>query len=296
MPFALTKNTLTKRGYWKGAVVGSGSEDDAAAAAAAAAAAEATAAEATAAKVKSDALAEAEVEAAKQKAGSQMSEKEAELLKELMKYKTKGKESEAALLALKADLSKFDGINLDEVRELLAGKKESETKKLEETGQWDLLKKQMAEENNKLVKVQSDKTSELQALVDLQQSKIDKLTLGHSFNTSPFILNELTLSSEKTRIIYGSHFELEGDKIVAYDKPKGADSRVQLVDASGDSLGFEASMRKIIESDADKDRLIKSKQKVGSGSGTTGNIVNLLNTPQLKGTDRISKALDNQKK
>lgn len=286
MAFSRLQRTLQTRGYWSEAggdgegSVG-GSEPSA---------------EAIAAQVKAEALAEAEALATKDKDASKISDKEADLLKEVMKHKTKSKETEAALLALKSEFSKFEGINLDEVKELLNQKKDSDTKKLEDQGQWDLLKKQMAEENQKLVKVHADRSSELQALVDLQQSKIDKLTLGHTFNTSPFILNELNLSSEKTRIIYGSHFELQGDQIVAYDKPKGTDSRVQLVDASGDALSFEESMRKIVESDADKDRLIKSKIKQGSGSGTTGTRIDLSNAVPLKGMDRISKALEAQKK
>ena len=200
------------------------------------------------------------------------------------------------MLAFKAELLKFDGIDLEEVKALLNSKKDSENKKLEDQGQWDLLKKQMAEENLKLVKVHADKSIELQSLADAQQQTINKLTLGHSFNTSNFINNELTLSSEKTRIIYGSHFELDGDKIVAYDKPKGSQDRVQLVDASGDSLSFEESMRKIVEADPDKDRLIKVKTKTGSNSSTTGNKVDLTNKTELKGMDRISKALNDQKK
>ena len=195
---------------------------------------------------------------------------------------------------MKEQLSKFEGINLDEVKELLNNKKDMENKKLEDQGQWDLLKKQMAEENSKLVKAHADKAVELQALADFQQQKIDKLTLGHSFSTSNFINNELTLSSEKTRIIYGSYFELEGDKVVAYDKPKGAQNRVQLVDASGEPLSFEDSLRKIIEADPDKERLIKSKVKAGSGSSTTGDRVNLASQVQLKGMDRIAKALGKQ--
>ena len=225
---------------------------------------------------------------------AKMSDKEADLLKDLMKQKTKNKESEAALLVMKEQLSKFEGINLDEVKELLNNKKDMENKKLEDRGQWDLLKKQMAEENSKLVKAHADKAVELQALADFQQQKIDKLTLGHSFSTSNFINNELTLSSEKTRIIYGSHFELDGDKVVAYDKPKGAQNRVQLVDASGEPLSFEDSLRKIIEADPDKERLIKSKVKAGSGSSTTGDRVNLASQVQLKGMDRIAKALGKQ--
>lgn len=273
MQFGLLKNTLVGRGYWEEADAGEGGDGAGGAP-----------------KVEPPVVEPPVIDPNK------MSDKEADLLKDLMKQKTKNKESEVAILAMKAELSKFDGINLEEIKALLDSKKDSENKKLEDQGQWDLLKKQMAEENSKLVKVHSDKTVELQTLADFQQQTINKLTLGHSFNTSNFIANDLTLSSDKTRIIYGSHFELDGDKIVAYDKPKGSQDRVQLVDASGDSLGFEESLRKIIDADPDKDRLIRVKSKTGSNSSTTGNKVDLTNKTELKGMDRISKALDDQKK
>jgi len=283
MAFGILRSKLQARGYWEESngdegQGGAGETNE------------------SADKIKADAL--AEIDAAKLAADTagKMSDKEADLLKEVMKHKTKSKENETALLAMKAELSKFDGIDLDEIKQLLSSKKDSENKKLEDQGQWDLLKKQMAEENSKLVKVHADKSLELQALADFQQQTINKLTLGHSFNTSNFINNELTLSSDKTRIIYGSHFELEGDKIVAYDKPKGSQDRMQLVDASGDSLGFEESMRKIVESDPDKDRLIKVKAKSGSGSSTAGVKIDLSMQSNLKGIDKISKALDQQNK
>lgn len=281
MRFESLKNRLTARGVWKGAVIGSDNTDPIT---------DPVIDPPATDPVIDPPVTDPVIDPPK------LSDKEAELLKDLMKQKQKNKDSEAALLGLKGELAKFEGINLDEIKELLAQKKDSETKKLEDQGQWDLLKRQMAEENGKIVKVHADKSAGLQALVDSQQSLINKLTLGHSFNTSPFILNELNLSSDKTRIIYGAHFELDGDKVVAYDKPKGAADRVQLVDASGEPLGFEDSIRKLIEADPDKDRLIKSKAKPGSGSAPSSMKVDLSAKTEAKGVDRISKGLDAQKK
>ena len=285
MAFTLTKQKFTRRASWIGAVVGSDSTDDDAAAAAAQAEAARVEAEAAAAKAEADKL----------KGDKTLSDKEAELLKEVMKHKAKAKETETALNALKESYTKFEGIDIDEVKELLANKKTADQKKLEDKGEWETLKKSMAEENAKLVKVELDKNAEFAAKLKAQQAKIDKLTLGNQFSTSPFILNDLNLSSEKTRIIYGSHFEFDGEKVIAFDKPKGSEGRAQLVDASGEPLSFEDSIKKIIDGDPDKERLIKSKQKSGAGSGTLGVKTTLNNPPELKGVDRIAQALNASK-
>lgn len=74
----------------------------------------------------------------------------------------------------------------------------------------------------------------------------------------------------KVRALYGTHFEFNDGQIVAYDKPAGAAERTMLVDGKGDPLSFEESIKKIIDADADRDQLIKSKTKPGAGSVTTG--------------------------
>lgn len=196
------------------------------------------------------------------------SESEAKLLKEVMQRKTKNKELEDELKAVKSKLSSFDGIDLEEVKTLLNDKQNAEIKKLEEKGQWDTLKEQMKQENAKLLAEQATKAAELKAIIEKQQEAIDRLTLGNSFNTSNFILNELNLSPEKAKIIYGQNFELDGDKVVAYDKPKSDSTRVPLVNADGDFLNFEDAIKKIIDADPDKNILMRNKTKQGAGSST----------------------------
>ena len=107
-----------------GGTGGAGGSDDAGANAAAAAAAEAARAAAAEIEAKAKAtLAEAEAarkaEAEKSGDGSARSEKEVELLREVMEKKAKLKEAEMALAQREAELQKFNGINLDEVKALL---------------------------------------------------------------------------------------------------------------------------------------------------------------------------------
>lgn len=223
------------------------------------------------------------------------SDSEARLLKESMARKAKIAEKEAEIQTLKEQLDKFSGVDLDEVKLLIETKKNAQIKELEDKQQWEALKTQMRDENAKVVKETLDKFNALQDVTAKQQAIIDKLTLGNSFNTSAFILNELNLSPEKTKIIYGGHFDIEGDRAVAYDKPKGTEGRVQLVNADGDALSFEDAIKKIVDADPDKALLLKTKKKEGSGSSSLGLAAKMPPQAQPKGLGRIEKALNDKK-
>lgn len=219
------------------------------------------------------------------------SDADAKLLKEVMKRKAKNKELEAELKAVKSDLSKFDGINLDEVKAMLNDKKDAESKALEAKGDWDALKAQMKDANDVIVAERDAKISELESQLESQNKIISKLTLGHSFDTSQFINEDLSLSSGKARIIYGDHFDIEGADVVAYDKPKGANNRVPLVDASGENLSFDLALKKIVDGDPDKSSIMKVKLKQGANSNTTSSKKAASESTKLTGIGKISAAL-----
>jgi len=219
------------------------------------------------------------------------SDSEAKLLKEVMKRKGENKDLKEEVAKLTDNLSKFDGVDLELVSQLIADKKASDTKKLEDEGQWDALKTQMADENAKIVTGRDAKIGELEDALKAQSGIISKLTLGHSFDTSAFIGDDLNLSPGKARIIYGDHFDIDGDKTVAYDRPKGAPGRTPLVDASGDNLSFDAALRKIVDADPDKATMLKSKQKQGAGSGTNGGKAAAKSPVKLTGVGKIAAGL-----
>ena len=77
------------------------------------------------------------------------SDKEATLLKEVMEKKKKLKESAAEIKELKAGLRRFEGIDVDEVKNLLADKKKAEGDRLEKAGEFLKVKERMAEEHQK---------------------------------------------------------------------------------------------------------------------------------------------------
>lgn len=194
---------------------------------------------------------------------SSMTDKEAELLKEVMKRKEKERKLQEELDTLRKQVG---DLNLDEVRQLLEQKKQDELKKMEERGEFDRIKQQMVEEHTKQQDQLKQQIADLQKQLSERDDKVNELSIGNSFSQSNYIANELTLTPSKARALYGAHFELEDGQVVAYDKPRGAANRTVLVDGAGNPLSFDKAMQKIIEADPDRDSLIRSKFRQGSGS------------------------------
>lgn len=215
---------------------------------------------------------------------AKMSDTEAQLLKDMMKHKDASKAAQAEAADLKAKLARFDGIDPDAVRALLAEKSAAEEKALEAKGEWERLKERMAEAHKSEVKTIQQQLADLQGQLSARESQINELTVGTQFGQSKFITEELTLTPAKTRVVFGNHFELVDGVVTAFDKPKGAANRTPLVDSTGAPLDFDNALRKIVEADPDKDHLLKSKARSGSGSA------NQPGTPAGKATQAAAAA------
>ena len=197
-----------------------------------------------------------------------LSDNEAQLLKDMMKHKETAKSEKAARKALEAKLKEFEGIDPTAVRELLAKQQKAQEEELEKKGQWDALKQNMIKAHGEDKAKLEARIAELEGAVKTRDNTIDELTIGSQFGNSKFLKEETTLASAaKARALYGNHFELVDGVLTAFDKPKGAQNRAPLVDASGNALDFDSAMRKIIESDPDKDALLRTAAKPGAGSG-----------------------------
>lgn len=232
--------------------------------------------------------------------GGKPSDKEAELLKEVMKRKEKEAKLANELKALgdqNAELNKklqqFDGINVEEVRKLLEAKKAQDEDAALKRGEFDRLKSQMVDEHNKAltsVKTESEKViTELTQKLGAATNQIVDLTIGRAFGDSQFVLKDLTMTPAKARVVFGPHFELQDGRVVGFDKPAGAQNRTMLVDGSGDPLPFDKALAKIVDADADRDQLLRSKMKGGSGSNT---VSGAKPTPELgSGRERIKAGL-----
>lgn len=267
--------------------------DDAAAKAAAEAALAASADQAAIDKAKADAD-----EAAKDaKSGDadavKLAAEKAELLREVMDKKTKLAEKDKALVAANEALKAFEGIDPAEIRVLLQAKAAAEKSALEAKGDFESVKKMMAEEHAK------EKTALLATLEEEREARkkdrglINELTIGNSFGNSSFIKDSLVLSPDKTRQLYGSHFEVKEGRVVAYDKPASSETRNMLVNSAGDPLAFEEALTRIVDADPDKKSVMKSRMKPGAGSTTTEqqNNQNKQNDNGLYGRSRIAASL-----
>lgn len=200
--------------------------------------------------------------------GGKTSDEVAKLLKESMSRKEKIKDLQTKLDEATRKLSEVGDLDLEEVRGLLKERKEAEQRELEAKGQWDQLKKQLLDQHQKTVSDLQKQIQEANQKAAGAQGVIEELTVGQSFSNSKFIGEEMTLTPAKARIVYGAHFEVEEGKVVAYNKPRGAADRAQLIDGQGEPLGFDEAIKALVEQDPDRDHLIRSKAKPGAGSRT----------------------------
>lgn len=246
-----------------------------------------------AARAAADAANAAVIEAVK---GNKPTEAEAKLLKDLMKHKTRAAELETQLSQANEKVKGFEGVDLEKARVALAEQEELERKRLEAAGDYERLTKQMGERHT------SEKTALQQQVEDSRraaatlQMQIADLTVGNSFVGSKFVQEDLTLTPSKARVIYGAHFEFKDGKVVGFDKPAGASERTVLVNSTGEPLGFEDALRKIVDADPDKDQLIRSKMKPGAGSNTATKGAKLIESErktQLSSVERIAAGLKN---
>jgi hypothetical protein len=235
-------------------------EELAAETAAAEAAAATAAAEAEAAKNKTGKTAE-ELAAEEAAAAAAETNKDKGLLAEVMAKKNKIKE-------LETNLAKFDGIDPDAVRALLAEKRTAELTAEEAKGNFARVKEMMVTEHDKATKTLQDTIADLTVKLSEKDGTINELTIGRSFSESKFIGEDLVLPRTKARAIYSSHFDVVDGKIVGFDKPAGAKERTQIVGTDGNPVPFEDAIKRIVDADPEKDSLYRDKSKPGANSSS----------------------------
>ena len=205
-------------------------------------------------------------------------DEEAKLLKEVMSKKETIKKQEAEIAEIKGQLeaiNKLGGLDAlkklaEEQAKIEAERKAAEEKKLEEKGEWEKLKAQMAQEHEKATAGYKQQIVDLEAKVKAEHEKINDLTIGSAFSASDYLKSKTILPSGKARVLFGAHFEISEDgKVVGYDKPRGSSGRTMLVDQSGNPLAFEAAIEKIISNDPDNESFIRAPGAKGAGSSTS---------------------------
>lgn len=176
---------------------------------------------------------------------------------------------------------KLEGIDLDKYQELVSQEKDGKKRKMAEEGKYEELEETIrAEADSRVEQVQQEadtKNQEMSSTIeDLQSqlsgrdSQLKSLVVDSEFGQSTYIRENLVPSPSKVQKIYGEHFEVgEDGKMVAYDKPKGAEGRTKIVDKEGKSVAFNEALQRIIAADPDKDSITRSKVKSGSDSKET---------------------------
>lgn len=228
-------------------------------------------AEAAAAEAEEKAKAEADAAAKAAKDSddpelNKLAEEKAELLKEVMSKKSELKAANEAATKAKEALDAYGGVDPEKVKALLKQEADAEKAALEAKGDFDRLREVMKEEHQKEMATVKEELEALKKSDAQKNQKINDLTIGAKFSTSEFIGKDLVIPSTKARQLYGSHFEMEGDRIVGYDKPAGQPERTKIVDGGGDPVSFDEAMKRIIDKDPDKTSLMKVKMKPGSRS------------------------------
>lgn len=195
----------------------------------------------------------------------------AKLIKDVMKWKDKARSTESEKSELSQQLSQFktvlgEDVSLDDVKELIQGKKDSERKELEAKGEYERILEQMKDENKKVV--EGLKTAH-QETVDENKSlkaQIEELTVGRSFSDSEFIRKSSVLPPPIARKEFADHFDVVEGELVGYDKPRGAADRTPLVDANGDKKGFEQAIESLYAKHPNSKDITRSARKPGAGS------------------------------
>lgn len=177
------------------------------------------------------------------------------------------------VMAKKAKLQEYEGINAEEAKKLLEEKKKAEEaqkkaemEQAEKENNWEAVKKQMNEQHEAQKNELQKQIDSLREQIAQNQKEKETLLINNKFEESRFIRENLVLSPNKTRALYGSYFDVEGSELVAYNAPKGSANRARLVDVNGNNLAFDKAIEKIVNLDPDKNTLLKSKVHVGSGS------------------------------
>lgn len=257
--------------------------DDAAAKAAAEAAAEAKK-KADADEAVRKAKEESDAAAAAAKSGDadavKLAAEKAELLREVMDKKSKLTATSKELDDTRKALEAYGGIDPEKVKALIKAEADAVKAQAEAAGDFERVKQMMADEHAKERAALEAKLEEEREARKKDRSLIDELTIGNAFGNSTFIKENMVLSSEKTRQLYGSHFDMKDGRLVAYDKPASAANRTMLVNSAGEPLAFEESIERIFNADPDKKTMTKSKVKQGSSSNTSQS-----QTPDNKGGD-----------
>lgn len=172
-----------------------------------------------------------------------------------------------------------------------AAARKAEEDKLREAGDFETLKARMAEEHQREIEAVRGQSTDLNQSVAELRAQIEDMALSTAFASSPFVQDQTVVGPNKARSIYGAHFDVIDGTVVGYDAPRGAAKRVALVDGKGVFLPFEQAIQRLVESDPDRDRMLKAQQKPGPGNTPNPGVRPQSQEPKVHGVSRLALAM-----
>jgi hypothetical protein len=206
---------------------------------------------------------------------------------------------------LERRLKSFGDATPDEIKELreIRAKAEAERKaaetaarkaeeeRLRKEGDFETLKQRMADEHQKELEAVRGQSSQLDQTVAALTSQIEQMALSTAFASSRFVQEDTIIGPDKARRIYGAHFDVVDGTVVGYDAPRGATKRVALVDGKGVFLPFDEAIKRLVDGDPDRDRLLKAQQKPGTGAAPSRGVTVTTPAPEVRGAARLARTL-----
>ena len=206
------------------------------------------------------------------KDGDKPDEEKAKLIKDMMKWKTKARETEGKVSEVESQLKQFQealgDLSVDDIKDMIKAKKDAEIKELEDKKEYQRIVDRMKDEQANELKTLQEQIDALNAQLSERDSKIQDMTIGRGFGESEFIRENSVLPPTIARKEFGAHFDLVDGRVVAYDKPKGAENRTMIVDAQGEPKSFDAAIEELYSKHPDAKSIIRAKAKPGAGSKT----------------------------
>lgn len=114
-----------------------------------------------------------------------------------------------------------------------------------------------------LIKSYDTKLGESTEALTGKDAKIRSLLIGNGFATSRFLNEKTTLPTDIGEAMFGKHFRIEDDKVVAYLGEDPIYSR----ERHGEPASIDEALEVIVNAYPMKDRILKS---MGGGSGAQG--------------------------
>lgn len=172
-----------------------------------------------------------------------LTDTEARLLKSAMKLKTQLKDAQA-------QLAKFDGVDADQLKALLAkadtaetARQAAEDDKLAASGEYSKVRARLEQEHAATV-------ADLKAQISDNSTAVARIAIGAAFTHSRFISENTIYSQAQALRLYADHFDVTPDgSVVGYDAPRGAATRTKWIDGHGADMPFDTALKRIIQSD-----------------------------------------------